>query len=106
MGNNYYVQKGRNDLYPKAVTTWRLGEQVPEWLSDQAKIVAWDNILGSAQLDLRRTSTGGYEILDASGREVVVRTKGKDDFVCKDYNGTKVLSLTPMQFKHLYSENP
>ena len=33
-----YKQRGRNDKYPAKIEVWRIGEKVPEWLSDRAKV--------------------------------------------------------------------
>ena len=68
-----WTQRGRNNLYPESIETWKQGETVPEWLSDRAKVEMVD--LGNADKILKTSflSSGGYEIYEASGKSVLVR---------------------------------
>ena len=94
------IQKGRNNSYPQTIQVWRRGELVPEWLSDRACIVSIDLNTGYS-LRYRDTVSGGYEILDSSGIDVLVRTERKEDYICFGDNG-KIFSLSPKQIKLLY----
>ena len=96
------IQKGRNNNYPESIKTWRRGEKVPEWLSDRAYISSIDINIGY-NLKYRNTTTGGYEILDSSGIDVLVRAENKDDYICLGNNG-KIFSLSPKQLKLLYKD--
>ena len=46
-----FRQTGENEAYPKEIITWRKGDEVPEWLSDIARIKSYDQ--GKKILDLR-----------------------------------------------------
>lgn len=94
------IQKGRNYNFPESIQIWRKGEKVPEWLSDRACITSIDMKLGY-NLKYRNTTTGGYEILDSSGIDVLVRSKNIDDYICLGDNG-KIFSLSPKQLNLLY----
>lgn len=112
-------QKGYNCLYPFSIRTWRLGEPIPEWLSDRAAIEFIDGD-GNITLKTRPISKGGYEILQAGSTEALVRMKGKGDYVyfptpiaSKKYPpeifepcDTRPIigSLTEKQLKLLYNE--
>lgn len=97
-----HKQSGRNDLFPAAVITWTFGEDIPEWLSDRAKIGDIDRESGIINLALTPTSSGGYELFTADGKSVLVRTVNKDDMVCKDTKSEKIISLTRRQFELIY----
>lgn len=117
-----YKQRGYNCLYPPVIEIWRLGEKVPEWLSDRAAIQFIDGE-GNITLKTRGISKGGFEIIEAGTGEVLVRVGSKDGFVyfpilseLKNYPApnlaepwtqspsTKVIgSLTPTQLKLLYT---
>ena len=99
-----FRQTGENEAYPKEIITWRKGDEFPEWLSDIARIKSYDH--GKKILDLRDTDTGGYEVLDSSGSQALVRVPGKNDFVCRNLHipGSKLFSLSPRQLKLLYGE--
>jgi len=104
MENNCYKQRGNNDKYPLEVLTWKLGEDVPDWLSDLAKIGAMDANTNKVSLETRNTNQGGYELLDSSGQGILLKTKNKTDLICKDTKksagGLFVLSL--VQFNLIY----
>lgn len=94
------IQKGRNNNYPESIRIWRRGEKVPEWLSDKAFISSID-IKTGYNLRYRNTTTGGYEILDSSGINVLVSVRNQSDYVCLGDNG-RFFSLSPKQLKLLY----
>ena len=63
----YFVQRGHNPDWPDLIPehhTWRLGEDIPEWLSDRAyiTIISGDGI---KNLGTRETSGGGIEIINS-----------------------------------------
>ena len=97
------IQKGRNNLYPKTIQVWKRGERVPEWLSDRACITSIDSNIGY-NLKYRNTVSGGYEILDSSGVDVLVRAKDQGDYICLGDNG-RFFSLSPRQLTLLYKED-
>ena len=94
------IQKGRNNNYPESIKTWKRGDKVPEWLSDRAFIVSID-LNNGYNLKYRNITTGGYEILDSSGVDVLVKVASQNDYVCFGNNG-KIFSLSPKQLKLLY----
>ena len=93
------IQKGDNPDFPKTAEIWTLSDPVPEWLIDRAKFLGFTEE-GQPEIDIREES-GGYFIPDSSGREVLVRLKGKDSFLL--YSPTHpLISLTPHQMELLY----
>lgn len=95
---------GVNDRFPDVIETWRRGETVPDWLSDECRVTI--DSRGNVQLEGRENSRGGLDIF-TSGRNSVnifVSTKTKDDFVCRDMKTGKVFSLNPTQIYLLYNE--
>jgi hypothetical protein len=98
-----YQQRGYNDKYPYEIVAWRIGEKVPQWLSDIAMIGAIDERTGNLHIATRDTKTGGIEILESSGRTSLVTTTSREDYVCKSIKTIGgVFSLTPTQFSLLY----
>lgn len=96
------VQRGRNSKYPEKIETWQLGEDTPGWLSDICKVVAMEGN-GNLILDTRKTSTGGFELLNSSGDgSAIVSTTGPKDYICRNVNGGSIFSLTPTQMNLLY----
>lgn len=96
-----YKQLGGNEKYPKQIQIWRLGEQIPEWLSDSAKVKFIDGE-GNKTLAINNLENG-YEIIDSSGNFVLVKTKTNDSLVC--FGENKIFSLTKKQFDLLYENN-
>ena len=98
------IQKGRNSAYPEKIETWRYGEKTPEWLSDICKVRAMEGS-GNLILDIRKTTSGGYELLNSTGdgSSIVTATR-MDDYICHGVNGGKVFSLTESQINLLYKE--
>ena len=94
-----FVQCGRNDKYPEQIETWRRGETVPEWISDNCKIIG---IEGTSLIpEFRKVINGGYEIVKENG-SALVSTKSDSDFIC--FGNNKIFSLTPKQLELLYTE--
>ena len=100
-----YKQKGKNNKYPTTIQVWKLGDSVPEWLSNIAKVGAINENTGELSLFTRDTNTGGFELLDSGGTISLVKTKSRKDYVCKPLESRgPVFSLTPLQLKMLYEE--
>lgn len=97
------IQRGENKKYPNQIITWKLGEKIPEWLSDRAKVKFIDGE-GNITLDWLETSTGGFNIQDSSGLNTLVEMKTKDSILCYSESENKLFSLTPVQFELLYIE--
>ena len=101
-----YKQRGKNDTFPSEITTWKYGDDVPEWLSDIAKVASIDNNTHRISLETRDTNTGGFEILDSSGQHVLVRLESKTDILCRDIDprnkGITLFSMTPRQLDLIY----
>ena len=96
------IQRGRNDKYPEKIETWKKGQRVPEWLSDRAKIELVD--LGNEDKILKMTnlSSGGYELYDASGKNVLTRVPEENGYVC--FGDSKIFSLSQRELELLYTE--
>ncbi len=101
-----YKQRGYNDTFPEEVTTWKYGDDVPEWLSDLAKVACIDSNTHRISLETRDTNTGGFEILESSGQRVLVRLESRTDILCKAMSGDgkqiTLFSMTPRQFDLIY----
>ena len=97
-----YIQRGRNDKYPKIIETWVYGEKVPEWISDICKVKFMD-ALGNITLDYRELNTGGLEFISAAGNSIVFTISSKKDYVC--WGDNKLFVLRPTQLSLLYKEN-
>ena len=94
-----YEQKGENDKYPKEIKIWKIGEKIPEWLSDSAKVLFIDGN-GNITLDTIDNNTGGYEIKSSSG-DTLVSLKKKSDIVC--FGNSKIFGLSEKQFNLIYN---
>ena len=105
MTNKVLKQKGRNNKYPDEIWTWRLGEIVPEWLSDIAKVSYLEGQDGNIQLEIVSSSTGGYELKESSGLIVLVKARGREDFICMGTDKRSIFSLSPLKLKLLYNDN-
>ena len=96
-------QKGYNSKFPKSLKDiWRIGDKVPEWLSDKAKVTFIDGN-GNKTLERRDLTTGGYEIIASDGIGVLVSCKSKEDYVCLSENGY-IFSLGYKQMEILYGK--
>ena len=101
-----YEQRGYNSRFPVIIKdTWKIGELVPEWLSDRAKINYIDDNTGNVGLDLVETNNGGYIIRDSSGSSDLVHLISRDDLVCCDIMNN-IFSLTKKQIELLYDPKP
>lgn len=91
-----YKQRGYNCLWPLEIETWRLGEKVPEWLSDIALVEFIDGE-GNITLRMRNTSGGGYEILQAGVDKAVtlISMKKKEDYVCIPVKSDRLKDFPP-----------
>ena len=94
-----YRQRGRNSKYPDEVEVWKLGEKVPEWLSDRAKVRFIDGE-GNVTLDRRDRGDGSYEIIEAAGIQTLVTVTERTGFVC--FGEGRVFSLRERQLEILY----
>ena len=101
----YYKQKGYNSSFPDEIITWKFGENIPEWLSDKAKVSFVDGE-GNITLDTNDTTTGGFEVIDSTGSSVLVRVESKRDSVCVDKKNTggRIFPLSEKQLDLLYRE--
>jgi hypothetical protein len=95
-------QRGRNNRYPDSILIWSPGEDVPEWLSDRARVDSVDLETGNKQLKINALSSGGIEILASDRVSVLVRTTGPDAYVC--FGDNMVFSLTKTQLDLLYKD--
>ena len=98
-------QKGRNSKYPAQIETWQLGELVPDWLSDVARIKGLDGS-GNKILDLQKTNAGGYTLKAAGENIILVSAKTMNDYVCYGKNESGhyyMFTLTSSQFNLLYT---
>jgi hypothetical protein len=94
-----YKQRGRNDKYPAKIEVWRIGDKVPEWLSDRAKVKFIDGE-GNVTLDRRDRGDGSYEIIGASGVQTLVTVEERSGVVC--FGDGRIFSLRERQFEILY----
>lgn len=107
--SNIYKQSGENNKYPRKIKTWTFGEEIPEWISDFAKIGFIDGE-GNLTLEVIETNEGGFEILRSDGQGILVKVKNKKDPVCislgEEYNTSEtiktIFSLTKHQLDLLY----
>lgn len=92
-------QRGRNEKYPEEIKTWRLGESIPSWLSDVARVKEIKED-GSVVIDLRiADNDNGFEIINPENR-ILVKTKSNSDIVC--LGGGRIFSLNKKQLILLY----
>lgn len=96
-----YVQYGFNPSWPLEIETWSYGEKVPEWLSDEAKVLFIDGS-GNITLETRELNTGGFEIMKSSGSEVLVKLINKTDLVAYDLKTSRIFPITKKQLELLY----
>ena len=94
------IQKGYNPDYPKEAYIWTPNQPIPEWMIDRAKISGF-NESGEPILCTRSKSSGGIEILDSSGKEVLVSIRTKDSWILYS-SSHPLMSVTPHQLELLY----
>lgn len=92
------VQKGYNPKYPKEIETWKLGENIPDWLLDVCKVESI-NEFGEIKLAIRKL-TNGYSLINSGSNVSLVSTKSNDDFIC--FGDNHIFSLTEKQMSILY----
>ena len=96
-------QKGYNSKFPRTlIETWRVGEEVPEWLSDKARVTFIDGN-GKKTIERRDLTTGGYEIIAADGIGTLVSCKSREDYVCLSEDGY-IFSLGLRKMEILYGK--
>lgn len=94
-------QRGLNPDYPKEAYVWTPNQPIPEWLLDRAKISGFEES-GKPILYTRPKTSGGVEILDASGKNVLVSLETEDSWIL--YSKTHpLMSVTPHQLELLYN---
>lgn len=98
-----YKQRGRNNNFPGEILAWKIGDPVPEWLSDRASIAYIDDVTGNVGLNMTETSSGGYIIKDASGTADLVKLVSREDYVCKSTDNDRIFSLSHLQLSLLYT---
>lgn len=96
-----YVQFGKNDAWPREIEVWKLGDPIPEWLSDQGKVSFVDGD-GNITLETHETSSGGFEIVASGGTGTLVMMKDKKDYVAIGKENNKIFSLSDIQLNLLY----
>lgn len=96
-----YIQYGHNSKWPEEIETWSYGEKVPEWLSDEAKVSFIDGV-GNITLETRELTTGGFEIIKASGIEPLVKIDSRLDYIAHDLKTGKIFPITRKQLELLY----
>ena len=99
-----FIQSGHNGKYPRLIEPCTRGEEVPEWLSDIAKVGAIDGTTNKVFLECRDLNNGGYELLDSSGQSSLIKTTSKVDLICRELGkrGGRLFTLTPSQLKLMY----
>ena len=96
-----FIQSGYNSKYPLKIETWKLGETIPDWLSDKAKVNFVDGD-GNLTLDIHETSSGGIEIINSGGTGTLVLLKSKRDYVCRGEDNI-IFPLSEIQLNLLYN---
>ena len=97
-----FQQRGENLIFPRVIEIWQKGDEIPEWLSNNAKITFIDGE-GNKQLAITYYNNGGYEITNAAGTNTLVKLGSIDDLVC--YGDDRIFGLTKKQFNLLYGED-
>ena len=92
-------QRGRNEKYPNEIKAWRLGEPIPTWLSDMAKVKdVKEN--GSMVIDIRMADDDrGFEIIKPDN-QILIRTNKNSDIIC--FGNNQLFVLTEKQLELLY----
>jgi hypothetical protein len=98
------IQRGRNNKYPEKIDTWQKSERdIPEWLTDIAKVEMVDLGSGRKKIRMNSLTSGGVEIIAADGQSILIRTQGESDYVC--FGDNKLFSLTESQMGLLYKQS-
>jgi hypothetical protein len=94
------TQRGMNDIYPDEIETWKLGDKIPEWLSDKAQVIFIDGE-GNLTLNIRDLNSGGKEIIGSDGKSILVKMETPKSLVC--YSPRRpIFSLRQEQIDLLY----
>lgn len=96
-------QWGHNPNFPEIAETWRFGEKVPEWLSDQAKIAGFDSTGGLLLETYTDQGTGKIHIKDTYRPTDLIVLDSKDHFVIYG-KGFPLKVLSPEQIDMIYYE--
>ena len=97
------IQRGRNNKYPEKIDTWQKSERdVPDWLTDIAKVEMVDLGSGRKKIRMNNLTSGGVEIIAADGQNILIRTQGDSDYIC--FGDNKLFSLTESQMGLLYKQ--
>ena len=97
-----YKQRGENPEWPITLEgLWKYGESIPEWLSDRANVTIMSGD-GIKNIEIRETSSGGFEIIDSGKAGILVSLKKKDWYVI--FDGKRVAAISPEQLLFLYEE--
>jgi len=95
------TQRGRNEKYPKTIETWQKStKEIPEWLTDLAKVELVDLGSGVKKIRMNNLTSGGVEIIAADGLTTLVKTQNESDYIC--FGDNKLFSLTQTQIDLLY----
>lgn len=94
------TQKGYNPDYPVEAYIWTPTQPIPEWMIDRAKISGF-NESGEPILCTRLKSSGGIDILDSSGKNVLVSLVTEDSWILYS-SSHPLMSVTPHQLELLY----
>ena len=94
------IQRGMNDRYPDEIETWKLGDKIPEWLSDKAQVIFIDGE-GNLTLNIRDLNSGGKEIIGSDGKSILVKMETPKSLVCYSPRRT-IFSLRQEQIDLLY----
>jgi hypothetical protein len=95
-----YEQAGYNPKYPRKIESWDTKGDIPEWLSDRAKVILGP--LNEFILKTRPTSSGGMEIINSEDTAVLISTRFKDDHIC--WGDQTLFVLTEKQLELLYDQ--
>lgn len=94
-----YKQRGWNDKYPKKIEIWEIGDKIPEWLSDRARVKFIDGD-GNVMIDRRDREDGSYEVISADGIKNLVTVPERNGVIC--FDGKIIFGLKKTQLEILY----
>lgn len=97
-------QKGFNPNFPEKAELWKIKseEQLPDWIIDRAKVEILNN---QTTLCKRRITSGGYEILDSSGKIAILTVNKEEDGGVLYSKTHPLIYLTEKQLSLLYKED-
>lgn len=99
-----YKQTGKNVLYPKEIETWRLGEELPEWLLNICK-VEYDKETDGFKPVIQPGVKGGYVLLESGNTAKVLVCATKDsDYIAKDTKSYRLYVISERGLELMYSE--